>query len=395
MTMMMMSTNTISAIKTAAANTVNNARRALFLLLPLAGALTLFSFLFSCNQDDIFFQVENETELKDPLIRGGPTKIVEYKGALYVASARIWKYKDKNWGQLPVQPGGLKVLDLAATDEYLYAVISTGVNLSDSAYLRAEKDASSDAIVDWKLISGPTGHPKPSAIYDAGDALFVGAASGDNYAVYALKDTDTDAAFEQVTTGELLGAAKLGSNYYISLDGQGVFKFADSASVINDTDLIGGSNDKGNFTGFIEVDSSLLMVSTSGYICKLSSSDIAIGTENSRSFNFAFTGAIAVWSDNKSNRRLLLGRKGSNTDYTGYGYYECLIGNLSDIAGLSLIEPDTTVESNATYRNSLGKHSVNSIYQAPDSIDSTMPIFASTQKDSLWACRNRVWNRQE
>jgi hypothetical protein len=271
--------------------------------------------------------------------------------------------------------------------------------LSDSEYWQGSTTDASSGEISWTPIPGPTGYPKPSAIYGAGDALFVGAASGDNYAVYALKDSDAVAEFSgPLRAGMLLGAAKLGDDYYVSLDGQGVFKFDDTNDIL-DSNLIGDSTGKGNFTGLLTIEDEdvLLMVSTSGYICKLSSSDTAITDGNSRSLGFTFTGAIAVWNDptatpgDTSNRQLLLGRKGSNTDYNGYGYYECPIGDLSSgISELSVIDPVETVESNATYRNSLGKRAVNSLYyQSTDGV-----IFASTQQDSLWACRGGVWNHQ-
>jgi hypothetical protein len=275
--------------------------------------------------------------------------------------------------------------------------------LSDSEYWQGSTTDASSGEISWTPIPGPTGYPKPSAIYGAGDTLFVGAASGDNYAVFSLKDDASEPAVFSGShrTGMLLGAAKLGGNYYVSLDGQGVFKF-DGTKAITNNSPIQGSTGKGNFTGLLVVDDSLLMVSTSGYICKLSETETVIDETNSRSFNFTFTGAIALWKGpipseegEARERRLLLGRKGSNTNYTGYGYYECTIPENIPIPDLAIIDPTITVNNNATYRNSLGKNSVNSIYQAPDSIDTAMPIFASTQKDSLWACRNRVWNRQE
>jgi hypothetical protein len=408
--MLMMSINTITVnaitvIKTTAKNAVDNAFRALFLLLSLAGALLLFS----CNQDDIFYRVENETELKDPLIQGGPTKIVEFKNALYVASAKIWKYERGSyergsWSQLPGQPGGVKVMDLAATKKYLYAVISKDDNLSDTEYWRGIDSGS--GVITWNQIPVPAGHPGPSAIYGAGDTLFVGTPSN---AVYALKDDGTGGFGTSISvTGMLQGAAWLGSDYYISLSGQGVFKSANSTAAITDSDLIPGSRDRGDFTGMVVdvVDNSLIMVSTLGVICKLSGADTTIDEKNSYSSNgFPFTGAIAVWNDpaapaDSSKRRLLLGRGGRSSQ--DYGYWEYTIPEIKPGEGIIIDrrDPEVTVESNPTYRNSLGKRAINSIYQVPASIDPSMPIFASTEKDSLWVCSKSdkdgwAWNRQE
>ncbi|MDR1411236.1 MAG: hypothetical protein LBI91_03410, partial [Spirochaetaceae bacterium] len=287
-------------------------------------------------------------------------------------------------------PPGIKVLDIAATKGYLYAITSgNGVDLGNSGYYRLKADG------EWEPIPSPPNHPYPNAIYGTEDALFVAAARGSYYAVYALKDGDQTftSIWESDTQGNemLVGAAKWDNAYFISLEGRGVFRL-DSIRGINDTDLVPGSTGKGNFTGLIEIDNALLMVSTSGVICKLSSASESVTDANRHSLDFGFTGALAVWHDpsdfdNKDKRLLLLGRKGSNTNYSGYGYYECQIPGGFDVKTLGIIEPLYTVEKNASYKNSLGKRAINSIIQAPDGI-----IFASTQSYNLWACRGGVWN---
>ncbi|MDR2784410.1 MAG: hypothetical protein LBB83_00685, partial [Treponema sp.] len=284
----------------------------LSLLLPLIGAL----FFSSCNQDDIFYQIQYETALRDPLIKGGPSKIVksyEEKGqlnedgemlsALYVASGRIWTYpKGSGWRGMSDQPPGIKVLDIAATSGYLYAVTSNGVDLGDSGYYRYGKNASSGDYT-WEPVDAPSHHPKPTAIYGAGDVLFAGAASGSNYAVYALKDGETEFKLIQnsdsLREGMLLGAEKWDGMYFFSLDGQGVFKVANPDSTEFPVS-VPGSADKGNFTGFAvvdnavdnTVDNTLLMVSTSGVICQLTSAGDSISDDNSHSLDFGFTGAL-------------------------------------------------------------------------------------------------------
>jgi hypothetical protein len=367
---------------------------ALSFLLPLTGAL----FFSSCNQDDIFYQIEYETALRDPLIKGGPSKIVEFNEALYVASGGIWTYSGNGgWRGMSNQPSGTKVLDIAATSGYLYAVTSHGVELSSSSYYRYRKDDSSEAWV-WEQITGPAQHSKPVAIYGAGDALFAGAASGSNYAVYVMKDGETEFTLikrsDSEGTGRLLSAAQWDGKYFFSLDGQGVFMVMNldgSESPV----LVPGSAERGNFSAFTVIDNTLIMMSTSGFICQLSSAGDSITDDNSYSLGFTFTGALAVWNDpngDVSKRLLLLGRKGSNINYSGYGYYECSIPSGFKIKELGTMEPQITVEKNATYKNSLGKRAINSIYQAPPAIDPSMPIFASTQSYNLWACRDGVWN---
>jgi hypothetical protein len=356
--------------------------------------LLLIGTFFSCNQDDIFYQIENETALKDPLITGGPSNIVEFDDALYVASGSMWTYRsdDNNWRKIS-NPDSNKILGIAATDDYLYAVTS-GINLDDSWYYRGDKDGAGK--ITWTQLKSPA-HPRPNGIYGAGDTLFVGAGNSDsNYAVYAIEDNASE--FTQIRSpgspgeGMLLGAASWKDNYFISLDGKGVFASTDLNELKNDNTLVVGSTDKGDFTGFIVVDDSLLMVASTGFICKLSTVGEGITSTNSKSLGFTFTGALAVWEDpgDSTSRYLLLGRKGSNTSY--YGYLECQISESFDIGIGGADDPQATVESNAAYRNSLGKRAVTSLYQAPATIDPKMPIFASTQITNFWSCRDRVWN---
>jgi hypothetical protein len=403
---------------------VSKTTSVLSLLLLFTGILPFLS----CNQDDIFYQVENEIELRDPRVPGGPSTIVEYKDALYVATDGIWHYSldsGHRWRKISGQPPGTKILDIAATKDYLYAVTS-GLELSDSRYYRGAKGSTSGDIT-WTRIPRPSSHSSPNTLYGAGDTLFVGAAQSSNYAVYALKDGDS--AFigpiqpYSSGAGMLLGAAKWDGRYFISREDEGVF-YIDSTNLAATSPppspvFITDSNSAGNFTGFIVVgddDNALLMVSSNGVICKFSAGDaLTITATNSNSLGFDFTGAIAVWynpvseakywedvaavgagtakrDNNDNNRLLLLGRKGSNISYSGYGYYEVPILDNFDVTIIGRIDPQITVEKNATYKSSLAKRAINSIYQVPNYIDASMPIFASTQGYNLWACRNREWN---
>ncbi|MDR1128555.1 MAG: hypothetical protein LBL20_04510, partial [Treponema sp.] len=313
----------------------------------------------------------------------------------------IWTYPkpesgERGWRKISNQPPGIKVLDIAVAGNHLYAVTSRkGVSLGDSGYYRLKDDASG-----WDPIQSPESHPYPNVIYGAEDALFAAVASGSHYAVYALKNGATEFTLirEASAQGEglLMGAAQFDGKYFISLGGLGVFTVDSVDAPSPPTKLVTGSDNKGNFTGFIELDGFLLMVSSSGVICKLSPGDTDITEANSHSLGFSFFGALAVWRDNPketeaptdpSKRLLLLSRKGSNSNYSGYGYYECQIPKGFEIKSLGIIEPQFTVEKNATYKNSLGKRAINSIMQAPDGI-----IFASTQSYNLWGCRDGVWN---
>ncbi|MDR1597031.1 MAG: hypothetical protein LBR99_04930, partial [Treponema sp.] len=61
------------------------------LLAPLVLIPLLFA-AFGCAQDSIFYNISNEVAPTDPLIVGGPTKIVEANEKLYVANGNIYEY---------------------------------------------------------------------------------------------------------------------------------------------------------------------------------------------------------------------------------------------------------------------------------------------------------------
>jgi len=90
-----------------------------------------------------------------------------------------------------------------------------------------------------------------------------------------------------------------------------------------------------------------------------------------------FTGALAT-----KGSVLLAGIRKSSTYYT-YGYYE------STDNGASFHTPAETVGDSDAYEASLGTHAVNYLFVSGD------VIFASTQNDGLWVCRDKKWSAEE
>ncbi|GHV81522.1 hypothetical protein AGMMS49991_00800 [Spirochaetia bacterium] len=192
--------------------------------------------------------------------------------------------------------------------------------------------------------------------------------------------------------GVLLGAAYFNGNYFISIQSKGVF-CANTPTSLGST-AIAGSKDAGNFTGFIVIpDGSsnvLIMVSTTGTFCKITGTSPAIDDTNKWAYSFGFNGAIALYTKD-SNQYLLFGLSGSS-----YGYLELEVPSLlAFTADTKPQGPTISVKDVNTYNASLGTHPVTSLYQAPNTIDSTMPIFASTSLDGLWSCRDGEWNLEE
>ncbi|GHV00923.1 hypothetical protein FACS189483_11160 [Spirochaetia bacterium] len=288
------------------------------------------------------------------------------------------------------QPPGSKVLDLAVAGGYLYALTSGSSGL-DSAKVY-------QYITSWSEVSNGTGYTLQS-LHGANDRLFVGAyttpedKSVNRYAVLVVTGTALDlvrgpAADNQ---GELQAAAFFDSKYYISLAGQGIFHGTTAAALGTATALTDSAGN--NFTALLPVGTTeLIAVTSKCRIWKIPPGTTAVAE---RDYNVDFSGALALWDDG-TNQLLLLGRTSSSgittTSYT-YGYWELPItGGALDVAA-GLADPGnstntvTTVASNAKYNSSLGTHVITSLYQAPGTIDTARPLFASTQQDGLWSSR--------
>ena len=360
---------------------------------------------FSCNQDAIFFSIEYETQLKDPLIPGGPSRIVEFNNDLYVGGGNgIYRYAivdgAAQWKLMSAQPGG-RIIDLAATNTHLYALSFTGSSV-DSARLSRLKDDGSD----WDEIENETGYNRMSTIHSAEDTIFIGAyqgSSGASMRVLYIKGAATalTSGWTFDSYGLLNGAAKLGSNYYIAVESSGIIKIAEA-----DLDIWAAGtginpipdSESHNFTGLIVNNNILIAVGSDGMVWTIDNNG---DKKTDKPYNFDFSGAIALWKKDKDDPSpclLLLGRTvsgGNISTYYTYGYYEIFIGD--NELGTRYSPGDdtpTTVNINAKYEASIGTRVVNSLYQAPKDLDDSMPVFASTQRDGLWVCRDNEWNVQ-
>ena len=59
--------------------------------------------ILSCSQSPIFFEVSNEVEPKEPLIKGAPSAIVEFKSGIYVARKFLYTYVPDETGKMKWQ----------------------------------------------------------------------------------------------------------------------------------------------------------------------------------------------------------------------------------------------------------------------------------------------------
>ncbi|MDR2501138.1 MAG: hypothetical protein LBD37_08705 [Treponema sp.] len=367
--------------------------RNLGLLLLLGGG----ALVVSCSQDPIFYTIENETQLKDPVISGGPTKIVALNNALYVASGGIYQYdQGGQWHKMGSQPPGDKVIDLAATaaNGYLYALTIEGAKFTGGTLYRKK-----DGEDGWELIPNGSAYNRIAVIFGAHDTLFAGAyrdASIDSAVLLYAQGAAAELSAGRTSNGLLKTAAFFEGDYYVSIEKQGLFAAASPAELSGADSLC--ESPMGLLT--IERDGKkYLAAAGSGGTVRLIKPGRTIVAEGD--FGFYFTGAIAYWEEDATSL-LLLGRGiigGNSTTYYTYGYYELSLDMERGTLGAFMSPGDsraegmsTSVSSNAKYTASLGTHVVNSLYWTPAAIDPAMPLFAATQRDGLWSCRGKEWN---
>jgi hypothetical protein len=391
--------------------------------------LSGFLALVSCNQGPIFHTISTETPPLKPYINGSPTNMVLFdRGsgpALYVASGGLYWYgmndnEVSKWGlakySIP-QPGG-KIIALATCGGYLYALCLTGHNVN-TALKRIKNDAEK-----WEKVRSETGgYPLIQSIYASSESgrLFAGARQNSStrevYAVLYLDDSDTDDPVLRILkpdTSILSGAAFKAGNHYLSTNGGGVFLVAetdlDGNSVVNPDPLpdeSDGTKDNNRyFMGMIKLeddtiiaverkDGALYEIKNDSFEqIKNPSNGVAIATGR-----YA-TGSLALWEGTDSSdlpiKLLVAGIQGglyntTTTSYT-YGYVEF---DLNDDGSLNEDAPRRdqgrlkSVSDNSRYTASIGKHSINHLFQAPPEVDTQRTFFASTQIAGLWSYKDR------
>ncbi|MDR3131110.1 MAG: hypothetical protein LBU18_06140 [Treponema sp.] len=371
-------------------------------------------FFLSCAQDSVFYTIQYDKVLnKNAVVPGSPGKIIELGDALYVGSNAVYEYKQitgeaSRWQKMPEQPGGKRIMDLAATDDgpdnkYLYALVDRGVDLSDARLYRKKV---SDSEVPWEEVAKPGGNIQ--GLWGAGDALFAVVWDG-NSVLYVMGPGET--SFGQVVgvSGMLRAAAKFAGRYYAAIEGTGLLA-AETADGLGTPAVSYGGDTPTDFVGLVEIGDNLIAVSSSGLIWRIDSNSLVI---ESKKFDVSFNGAVAKWKNPDPNPNddkilyypylLLLGRAvsgGSSSAAYEYGYRELPITFSGEkLFDVDLQSPGNTgagapssASNNDSYYSTLGTHPVTSLYQAPwDGV-----LFASSQKNGLWSCRKgndpKEWN---
>jgi hypothetical protein len=395
----------------------------------------LIFILCVCKQEPIFYAISLEVKPVEPRIKGVSTNFAVYEGCMYVASGNtLYKYyKDEdrnkvNWSK-ETQPGG-KILQIASTGGYLYALCSDDHNINGRIVIKRFYNSS------WTETDGDAKDLyKIHNIFAANDMLFIMAVTSANYSYTILyiddnsgtiKELNIDTAPNQIDTGEISGAAFDGTSYFLSAKNisieaeknrieknSGVYKIDDistGASLIKYRDADGNTLNI-NPSGIInlkDTNNTILLIARNGDVYTVKNSITKI--ENI-SLGYMSSGALAIWKENETSpdRLLLAGRQDSlnysmSSGYT-YGYLELQLDENGIKNGSNFVEPGlyllSSVKSgeNERFKSTIGKYPVNYLFQIPYEIDSEMILFASTQKNGVWSYRVRgdifQWNAEE
>jgi hypothetical protein len=377
--------------------------------------LIILAAIISCRQSPLFFIISTETAPKPALIPGSPTKMVVFNRnnteTIFVASGRIHWYakQDENgkpvWnftGHIPQPPPPHdRVIDLAATVEYLYALCMSG-NGVDIKLKRIKQNASG-----WEDIAENINFTLTQSIYaDETGILFAGARKddndGSNYAIlYMDENKGSNLTFLRGVTGMLSGMARDGNNYYLCTTGDGIFSvnfLEDSPShqILADTSEEDDRKDDIVFMGMVKRENEIIAIKRyGGYLYNINTIDntykrIKISNNNTDAATGRYaTGALAIWED-PGNKILTAGVQnsisGSSTSYNN-GYVEFPLSETGSLVDMYDPPRETVRAFSDQYRASLGKHPVNHLFQVPEYIDEEMTFFASTQNAGLWSFR--------
>jgi hypothetical protein len=379
----------------------------------------LIFILCVCKQEPIFYAISLEVKPVEPRIKGVSTSFAVYEGCMYVASGNtLYKYyadQDNAYWNKETQPGG-KILQIASTGGYLYALCSDDQNINGKIVIKRFYNSS------WAEIGGDAKDSyKVHNIFAANNMLFIMAAASANYSYTILYIDDNSGNLKELNiidadqngAGEINGAAFDGTSYFLSTKNKGIYKIDDisaGASLIKYKDADDNTVNI-NFSGIINLqdnNNTILLIARNGDVYTVKDSITKI--ENV-SLGYMSTGALAVWKENEtsSGRLLLAGRQDSlnysvSSGYT-YGYLELQLDENGIRSGENFVEPGLYILSsvktgeNERFKSTIGKYPVNYIFQTPYEIDSGMTLFASTQKNGVWSYRDRggifQWNAEE
>ncbi|MDR1636892.1 MAG: hypothetical protein LBR93_06100 [Treponema sp.] len=396
--------------------------------------LLFFTLLLGAScRDPIFYKISREVKPLEPRIKGVPTKFVVYDDGdgyyMYVAAASLHRYKNGGWDNWPsgwVAPPG-KVFDLAATTDYLYAL----VNPERPEVYRWDGDSGSE----WEPVEGYSGSPQ--SIYGEIDAdgipllggkVFLGARQGDpsekgiDYSIFYADDKTSDFTWLNTggNTGFLTGAALAGAGgtHFISTSGSGAYSWDESAG----TTATRVEDISPNLEGIIWAGGTKVFAFSRGAdIYEITTSTAPSSGTHKGGASYHFTGAVALWKEPLSKPpatptkgKILLGIRDSGN----YGYVEVPFdlssGDLdyNTAGGVDLHKPGnappSTVTDSSLFDTTLRPHPVNSIFQAPYSVDPNMVVFAAVQgtgsttndiDSGVWSYRERdgiwQWNAEE
>jgi hypothetical protein len=398
----------------------------------------IFIIFIVCACDDpVFYAISQEIKPIEPRISGVPTNFAVFGERMYIASGHaVFSYNyntgvsdpDKQYWKREPGPGG-NVLQIASTGGNLYALCATDQNNDGRTTVkRLDKDNSM-----WISIGGIlNNYAKIQNIFAAGDYLFIWAALSTlnyNYNILYIKNGSNDAlniSDNQDDMGIITGAAFNGTSCFLPFTSKKTDKDKISGGVYKIDDASGGAsviaykNQEGNavnihFNGIInlgeDAGNTILLISRNGEIYTINDSDNSIEKTENASMGRLSTGALAIWRDKDLPGKMLLlaGRQDSlyysSTYGYSYGYMELELDAAGVKSGASFTEPGrnpsfSTLPDYERYKSSLGKYPVNYIFQAPPEIDSNMTLFASTQINGVWSCRdrdrnsNKYWNAE-
>jgi len=394
--------------------------------------VSLIFILCTCN-DPVFYNISQEIKPIEPRISGVPTNFVIYDGRMYVASGNVlfsYNYNtgaadpDKQYWKSETSPGG-NILQIASTGDNLYALCATDRNNDGRTILKCfDKDNST-----WQTLGGILNdYAKIQNIFSANDVLFVWAAlsiSNYDYNVLYIKNgaDAVNITGNKDDMGIITGAAFNGTAYFLPFASRkkdrerisGVYRIDDlnSGAAIITFKNADGKDVNVHFSGIINLEdgaNTILLISrNNGEVYTVDSaivkiSDVLMGRLS--------TGALAIWRDkDQPDKRLLLAGRQDSLYYSStygylYGYLELELDASGVKTGSNFTEPGkntnsvTTINESERYLSSLGKYPINYLFQAPSEIDSKMTMFASTQKNGVWSCRDRdnnnnvYWNAE-
>jgi hypothetical protein len=340
------------------------------------------------------------------------------------------------------QPDG-KIRDLAATEEYLYALYSNNqlkrIALNSASGAGWGDKIEMDANADSKLKD----YAGYETIFSSNNTIFIGVRRKENKndkaipcAILYMTDSDSNLKlleFPKYDNNLLTGVAFNEASYFLCTNN--LYKKGGSLYIINGTavstssvDEVTGYSYNGTtkisdipFTGIISLENgtnpTILAIDRSGTLYTIDAvANTFTATEKTMGTS---TGALGLWYKNKTDplpSLLLAGYQGqmtlTTTSYTN-GYKEFDLkwsGADLDISGSDFHDPGklgingvTTLNSTDSYEryvSTIGKYPIKNFYQTPKDIDEGMTLFVSTLNAGLWSYRSRQpdgwqWNAEE